>query len=86
MRSSALALAAIVAMISPYAPTALAQSAARANEKGANGAVVAPTGPGTYERFVRNQSECARYEEATPSWSASGQFLGLVCRTTYAGG
>jgi len=44
------------------------------------------TGPGTYDRFVRDQSQCSRDEVEIPTWSASGVFLGRTCGRNPNGG
>jgi len=84
--SRALVLSAFVAMAYPHPPAALAQSVYRARAIQPGDVVAAPVGPKNSERVVRDQGECARHEEATPTWSDAGQYLGLVCRTTYSGG
>ena len=82
MKSFVLALAVAGSPIASAPPCAFAQSAPR----GGDGAVLAPADARNFERFVRDQGECARHEEATPTWSAADVYLGLVCRTTYSGG
>jgi hypothetical protein len=47
---------------------------------------IVSTGPGTYERFVRDQSQCSRDEVEIPTWSASGVFLGRTCGRNPNGG
>ena len=86
----AFALVALASINSASAKTELAPisggAKAIAAAVDANGWVVASTGPGTYERFVRDQGQCAGHEEATPTWRASGEYLGLVCRAIFSGG
>ena len=58
-----------------------------ANAVSANGSAIVTTGPGQFERFVRDESQCASNEEAMPRYSPSGAYLGQVCEDkSLAGG
>ena len=51
-----------------------------------DGSYTRSTGPGTFDRFVQGKSQCDDYEDALPSWSASGAYLGRTCQFSASGG
>ena len=53
--------------------------------EGNSGVALIATGPGTFERFVRDASKCDIGEAAVPDFNANGAYLGLVCENTYSG-
>ena len=44
------------------------------------------TGPERFDRFVQSKTQCDDYEDALPSWSASGAYLGRTCQFNASGG
>jgi hypothetical protein len=51
-----------------------------------DGSVIRSTGQGVYDRFVQNQGQCHAPDSESPTWSASGAFLGYVCQFSPSGG
>ncbi len=50
-----------------------------------DGSYTGATGAGTFDRFVQNKSQCPDYEADTPTWSASGAYLGRTCQFSASG-
>jgi hypothetical protein len=69
------------AEIRPFTPSLACRTIAKAVAAG--GGVWLSTGRGRFDRYVANQSECARKEQITPAWVPSADnsncFVGYTC-------
>jgi len=80
-----LALTTGAAIAKPIAMPQDVSAAMVQQAEGNTGVALIATGPGTFERFVRDESKCDIGQSAVPDFNASGAYLGLVCEDTYSG-
>ncbi len=77
-----LTASAALAQPRPYTPRMSCNSASQMVTT--NGAVIADTGPNTFDRFVRDRSFCTPSEETIPAFVPSADnrqcFIGWTCR------